>query len=171
MNEPLKETPIRAAVFTTVDSAEHAIRSLLDAGFSREQITVVCSDEGKLEHFRAFEHQGPAGTYTTASAAAGGALGAFIGGSAALIGTVATGGVALAAAGGLALWSGAVVGGLVGAMMSRGVEHELANLYQQAVIDGKILVAAQSEDNPALLSAAEQIFSAEQKLTLPLREG
>jgi hypothetical protein len=40
---------------------------------------------------------------------------------------VTTGGMALWAAGPISAWAGGVVGGLVGAMMSRGVEKELAN--------------------------------------------
>src|SRR5205085_3297891 len=97
------------------------------------------------QHFRQFEHQDPAGTHTGAATATGGAVGATLGGLAALAATAATGGVALLAVSGIAAWTGAVVGGLVGAMMTRGVEKELANYYDQAVTEGKILVAVEDQ--------------------------
>jgi hypothetical protein len=165
------ETPLRAAVFSTVPEATRVVQGLLAAGFGRERITVVCSEDTKLRYFREFEHQEPAGTYTPASAAAGGTLGALLGGAAALAGGMATGGVALVAAGGLAIWSGAIVGGLLGAMMTRGVEHELANFYDQEVAAGKILVAANTDGDASLMDAAERIFHAEDKDSMPLREG
>jgi hypothetical protein len=171
MVHPHTETPIRAAVFQSVPEATRAVEKLLDAGFTVHQITVICSEETKQRYFREFEHQEPAGYYTPASAVAGGTLGALLGGAAAIAGTVATGGVALVAAGGLAVWSGAIVGSLVGAMMTRGFEHELANHYDQAVVDGKILVAAQVDHHPEMLRKAEQILTSEAAVAMPLREG
>lgn len=168
---PTTETPIRAAIFSTVVEASDVVRSLMDAGFTVPQITVICSEDTKEQYFRDFEHQEPAGTNTAASATAGGTLGAVLGGAAAVAGTVATGGVALVAAGGLALWSGAVVGGLVGAMMTRGFEKELANHYDQAVSQGKILIAAQVDDDPRRIAAAERIFELKNRIAMPIREG
>jgi hypothetical protein len=53
------------------------------------------------------------------------------------------------------------VGGLVGAMMTRGVEKELADYYDQAVQRGKILVAAEdhSEAQRQRLAKAATILS------------
>ena len=39
--EEKQQRPIRAAVFSSVEQAEDAIKRLLAAGFAREQITVV----------------------------------------------------------------------------------------------------------------------------------
>src|SRR5262245_1479638 len=72
--------PVRAGAFTTVDGARRAVTSLLDAGFVREQLTVVCSDETKERDFKRFEHQRQAGKNTPAAAAAGGTIGAAVGG-------------------------------------------------------------------------------------------
>jgi hypothetical protein len=64
-------------------------------------------------------------------------------------------------------------------MMTRGVEKELANFYQQAVIDGQILVAAEepSKDSrirgshrPNLMEAAQILADAGAK-PLDLPEG
>ena len=106
----------------------------------------MCSDETKERYFQEFEHQEPAGTYTATAAITGATIGALLGGASVVVASAATGGVALLAAGPITAWAGGVAGGLVGAMMTRGVEKELANFYQQAVVDGQILVAA--EDTP-----------------------
>jgi hypothetical protein len=167
------DTPLRVGVFSEVADADRAVKRLLEAGFTKEQITVICSDETRQRHFRQFEHQEPAGQHTPAAAAAGSAIGALVAGATAVVGTLATGGAALIFTGPLAAWAGGVVGGLVGAMMTRGVEHELADYYDQAVAEGKILVAV-DEHGPAAeghLSRAEQILAESGALPLALRES
>jgi hypothetical protein len=165
--------PIEVGVFDTLEGAERAVHGLLDAGFTKEQITVVCSDDTKERHFRDFEHQEPAGTYTPAAIATGGAIGATLGALAAVAGGVAMGGVGLLFTGGIAAWSGGIVGGLIGAMMTRGVEKEIANYYDQAVIGGKILVAAEVHegDDPRLLETAARVLDEAGAEPVPLAEG
>lgn len=166
------DTPLRVGIFTEVAHADRAVERLLAAGFTKTQITVICSDEIVQRHFRKFEHQEPSGTYTPAAAATGSAIGALVGGTTMVVATLASGGMALVF-GALAAWAGGVVGGLVGAMMTRGVEHELADYYDQAVAEGKILVAV-DEHGPAAeghLSQAEQIFAESGALPLALRES
>src|SRR5262245_13092722 len=156
------ERPIEVGIFTTVDAARHAVNDLLAAGFTTEQITVVCSDETKEQHFREFEHQDPAGTHTPLAAATGGTIGAVFGALTVIASAAATGSVALLAAGPITAWAGGVAGGLVGAMMTRGIEKELANFYQQAVVEGRILVAAEDTgpNNAKTLARAAQILAA-----------
>lgn len=172
-NASILERPIRVGVFNTIRAADCAVDKLLRTGFTKEQISVVCSDQTKEAHFRRFEHEEPAGSYTPGAVAAGGAIGAALGGLTVLAGAVTTGGLALLAAGGLAAWTGGVVGGLVGAMMTRGVENEIANYYDQAVTAGKILVAAEdhSEAQRQSLARAEQIMAECGAEPLALREG
>jgi hypothetical protein len=161
---------VEVGVFTTVEDARRAVNGLLATGFSKEQVTVICSDETKERYFREFEHQEPAGTFTPAASIAGGTIGALLGGAAVIVSAVATGSLALWAAGPITAWAGGVAGGLVGAMMTRGVEKELANFYQQAVLEGQILVAAETGDtrSPSLGEAARILAEAGAKpLTLP----
>jgi hypothetical protein len=166
-------------VFTTVDEARHAVHALLRTGFRKEQITVVCSDETKERYFREFEHQDPAGTHTPTATIAGGTLGAIIGGLTVIVAAAGTGSLALWAAGPITAWAGGVAGGLIGAMMTRGVEKELANFYQQAVVEGQILVAAEEADDdgtaektrqPSLETAA-RILASSGARPLELPEG
>jgi hypothetical protein len=62
---------------------------------------------------------------------------------------------------------------LVGAMMTRGVEKELANFYQQAVVEGRILVAADvnRQDTRRTAAKAAEVLAAAGAQPLPLREG
>lgn len=165
--------PIRVGVFDSVEKAHQAVRNLLDAGFTKEQITVICSDKHRERLFKEFEHQDPAGTTAPEKAIAGSAIGAAVGGIAALISAIATGGIAFLIAGGVIVAGAATFGGLIGAMTSRGVEKELANFYDQEVENGKLLVAAEDEgpDSAAHLIQAERILAAADAVPMKLREG
>lgn len=169
----VQERPIRVGVYTTVAQADAVINQLQQAGFTRDHISVLCSDPARERHFREFEHQEPAGTYTPAAAATGSVIGAVVGGLAAVAGLVTTGGAAVFAAGAIATWAGGVVGGLVGAMMTRGVEKELANFYDQALTAGKILVAVEDHGprQAERLAAAERIIAASGAEPMQLPEG
>ncbi len=164
--------PLRAGVFAAVTAAETAVSNLLAAGFTKDEITVVCSDAAVERHFKAFHKQDPAGTHAPAAALGGGVIGATLGGLAAVAGGIATGGIGLLATAGIATWAGGIFGGLVGAMMSRGVEKELANFYQQAVVDGDILVAVDLlDDSRERLELASRILCDAGAKPLKLPEG
>lgn len=173
MTQPFPNRPLRAGVFQSVGAADHAVSKLLEAGFTRDQITVLCSDETREQYFRQFEHQQPAGTKTPAAAAIGGTVGAAIGG----ISTVAAGiggdAVGLIAAGGAGAWTGGILGGFLGAMMTRGTEKELADYYDQAVVDGKIVVAAEDHtaESQGRLARASEILTQAGAEPVPLAEG
>jgi hypothetical protein len=167
------DRPFRAGVFNTVPLAKEAVNALLAEGFSVDQITVLCSDEVKESHFREFEHTEPAGTNTPAAAAVGSAVGAAVmGATTAGLGSLISPDAA-AAMGGAGLWTGTIFGGFVGAMMSRGTENELANFYNQALQEGKILVAAEAHgpDAEAQLARAAAVLAEKGAEPLPLTEG
>ncbi len=169
----ISNLPIRVGVFDSVAEADHAVAELLAAGFSDKQITVICSEKAVERHFKAFEHQDPAGAHTAAAGLTGGAIGAALGGLAAVAGLTTLGGATLVVAGGLAAWGGGVVGGLIGAMMTRGMEKELANYYDQAVTRGQILVAAEQEGprRKSMLDTASAILERHGATAVPLAEG
>ena len=170
--EKQQQSQIRAGVFPTIFDAEKVVRQLLAAGFQKEQITVICSDDIKERYFREFEHQETAGSFAPAAAATGSAIGATIGGVAAGAVGVATGGLPLLVAGGAGLLTGAVWGGFIGAMLTRGVEKEAANFYDQAVLEGMLLVTVEHyADGGPTLADAERILAAAGAEPLPLPEG
>ena len=172
-NKNEQTPPLEVGIFDSIDDARRAVQELLAAGFSREQITVVCSDETKERYFREFEHQHPAGTFAPAATITGGTIGALVGGLAVVASAVATGSLALWAAGPISAWAGGVAGGLVGAMMTRGVEKELANFYQQSVVSGQILVAAEDHgpNSSQMLVKAAKILAGSGAQPLPMQEG
>lgn len=165
--------PVRAGVFRGRRAAHAAVDALLAAGFRREQITVICSDETKEREFREFEHQQPAGANTPGAAVAGSSIGAAVGGLAASAAGIAAGGVPLLIVGGAGLLTGGVLGGFLGAMLTRGVEKEAANFYDQAVSSGRILVTVEQHGEGAAtaLARAEQILASAGAEPLPLTEG
>ena len=165
--------PIRAAVYSTVAETKDAVSRLLAAGFTKDQITVICSDDTKERYFRDFEHQEKAGANTPAAAATGGAIGATLGSLATGAVGLAIGGVPLIVAGGIGLMAGAVWGGFIGAMMTRGVEKEAANFYDQEVQAGKLLVTVEQCQPGARpsLEDAERIFADAGANPLPLAQG
>ncbi|HMC10245.1 MAG TPA: hypothetical protein VKH44_03105 [Pirellulaceae bacterium] len=164
---------VRAGVFSTVTATEEAVSRLLAAGFTPPQITVICSDETKERHFREFEHQEQAGSNTPAAVATGGAIGATLGGLATGAVGLAMGGVPLVVAGGIGLMAGAVWGGFIGAMLTRGIEKEAADFYDQAVQEGKLLVAVEEShaDHHPHLADAERILAEAGAEPIPLPEG
>ncbi len=170
------DKPIRAAIFTGIQETDKAVKNLLAAGFTKEEITVVCSDDTKERYFREYEHQDQAGRNVPVAAGIGGAVGMTLFGLTAVAAGLITGGAAFVVAGGTGMWTGTVVGGLVGAMMTRGFEREVADFYDQAVITGDILVAVEphggtAEENSNRLLRAESIFREAGAKPLPLGQG
>ena len=164
--------PVRAAIFGDIRSADEAVFNLIGAGFTKDQITVITSDETRERYFKDLQHQDPAGAHTPGAAATGGAIGATLGGLTAAVGIAATGGAALAVAGAFtAMWGMAVAGGLIGALTTRGIEKEVADFYDQAVSQGRILVAVEDHSNrmEERLDEAERIFqeAGAEPITLP----
>jgi hypothetical protein len=166
--------PFRAGVFATVDAADRAVTGLQEAGFTTEEISVVCSDEARRELFGEFQHERPSGSSTPRRAAAGGVAGTAVGALLAAATVVATGGLSLLVVGPI-VGTGAVFGTFVGAMTSRGVENELADYYDQAVRRGKLLVAAEPDasrdDHAARLATAERVLEAAGAEPVALPEG
>jgi hypothetical protein len=163
---------LEVGIFDSVDTARLAVDRLLGVGFTVDEITVVCSDETKERWFRPFDHQQPAGTHAAKATVVGGAVGAAVGSLAVIASAVATGSVALWAAGPIFAWTGGVAGGLVGAMTTRGIEKELANYYQQAVLEGDILVAAgPGHEKPSEMAQAARVLAECGAKPLALPEG
>jgi len=173
MSATPQHQPVVAAVYNHISNADDAVARLLEAGFTKEQITVVCSEKAVEEHFREFDHQDPAGTHTPARAAIGGAIGMAIGGLVTLGVATAGGAVILGAGALLSGAAGAVTGGLVGAMSARGIEKELADYYDQELTRGKILVAVEdtSDRRDQTIPLAEQIFIETGSEPVELPEG
>jgi hypothetical protein len=173
MGVAVTEKPIRIGVFSTIEDADKAVAGLRNAGFTQDQITVICSDRVKEEHFREYEHQQPAGSATPRALLRGGAVGTALAGAGSVAGAAAMGDWLGLAVGAVVIPAGAIFGGMVAAMMSQGMEKELAEYYDQAVEDGHLLVAAEdhSARQLAMLAEAERVFAEAGANPVALAEG
>jgi hypothetical protein len=148
------------AAFDTVAQADRAIRRLLAAGLSKDQLAVICPAKFK-DHFGPQVPQAEAPSADAGGALAmGGALGATLGGLA-LAATVITGGVAGVMAGAVVLiGGGAIAGGFSNLIASKGYQQEADDYCKQAVERGQIVVGVEvpEEDGAGRLREAQRIL-------------
>jgi hypothetical protein len=167
-------TPVRVGVFSRLANADRAVHALVAAGFRNDEITVICPT-CTPDNFHEYKHQESAGAHTLAAASTGSAIGALLGGLVAVAGITLSGGVGLLVAGPMLAGTagGAVAGGFVGAMMTRGLEPEMANFYDQAVQKGNILVGVEcsGDHQQERLANAERIMAGAGAETLSLARG
>lgn len=139
------------AVFNTRIEAEAALRKLDQAGFTKDQVTMLISEETRGKHFGIKE-----GSKAEEGAVAGATIGGLAGAlymALASVGTIFIPGMNLLVAGALlgglaGLGAGAVTGGLIGSLVGAGIPEHEAKLYEDAVRKGAILIAVKaSEEN------------------------
>jgi len=173
MNTQAVEKPVRVGVFSTVAQADRAVHALQRAGFSKDQLAVVCSNEAKKEHFSDLQTPPTGASYTPPAIVTGGLLGATIGGLVLGATSLVTGGASLLAAGTVLIGGGAIAGSFTGAMATRGIQKEIADYYDQSVRLGKILVAVEvhGEGSAAKLARAEQVLAEAGAEPVALVEG
>jgi hypothetical protein len=161
MTHQVIATLTRAGAFDTVAQADRAIRRLLAAGLSKDQLAVICPAKFK-DHFRLEVPQSDAPTAEAGGALAmGGAVGATLGGLA-LAATVITGGAAGVMGAVVLIGGGAVAGGFSNLIVSKGYEQEADDHYKQAIEHGQIVVGveAQGDDGAGQLAEAQRILVA-----------
>ena len=155
MHVPPPDFPIRLTVCDTAEQTRRLVTKLQDAGFTTDEISVLCSEEACLREFSEFVHEEPAGSQSAKVLNASGMAALGLGAAAAVIGVVTSGGAAIVAAGAFA---GLAIAGTFAALMStRGAEKELADYYDQAITHGRILVAVEPQD-PSRRDAADEIL-------------
>jgi hypothetical protein len=170
------DKPIRAGIFESESSADRAVAGLLAAGFAKERISVVSARPmaQRADHPKV-DNEPPAGAHTAGAIAAGGAIGSVLGGLTVVVGVAATGGLGLLAVGPLlgAAATGGVFGSFVGAMLTRGLEEETANYFDQALTQGQYLVSVEHVEGEGAppLEAADAVFQRAGVVSLPLRKG
>lgn len=146
------------ALYNSRETARDVIQSLVDAGFSRDEISIATrGEEGEdiqVEKTRTRE----AGNEAGEGAAIGGGVGAVLGGIGGLLvglGTVVLPGAGLIIAAGplVGLLGGAlaggIAGGLMGALIGLGIPEEDAQIYAEGVRRGGTLVIVRTSDASA----------------------
>ncbi len=137
-------------LFGTRGSAELAVEELVNAGFSRDDISVLMSDATRGREFGINEDtKAPEGA--TTGGVVGGVLGAIAAGLVS-IGIIAIPGIGLVAAGPIiaalaGAGAGGVAGGLVGALVGAGMPEHEATLYSEEIKHGGILVGVYTHND------------------------
>lgn len=150
-------------LFDHFSDAEHAVRSLTNAGFRREDISILANDRtGEYSRSVSTTGESAAGEGAAVGAVGGGVLGGLLGlligiGALAIpgIGPVIAAGplaAALGTAGATAAVGagiGVATGGVLGALVGAGVPEEEAHVYAEGVRRGGTLVVVNAPDTQA----------------------
>jgi hypothetical protein len=162
MPHRIGDDPISVAYFDTVEDADRAVRSLLQAGFSKEQLAVICPEKFK-KHFAAEASLAERpGSHAAKELAEGAGIGAVIGGITLAAVAVATGGVGLIGAIPVLIGGGALAGGFSNYILADGYGKGVGEFFEEAVHLGKIAVGIDLKDekDPARIAEAERILGA-----------
>ena len=150
-------------IYPSVTRAEQAVDSLMAAGFSNNDISVLLPDnQGTKDFAHEKETKAPEGTTTgvTTGGVIGGTLGVLAG-----IGALAIPGLGpfIAAGpimGGLAgLGVGGAVGGLIGALVGMGIPEYEAKRYEGRVKSGGILLSVHCDTSDEISRAKDLLKS------------
>ena len=139
--------------------AEHTVLSLLTAGFSNDDVSVLLPDSESTKDF-AHEKNTKAPEGTTAGVTSGGAIGGTIG-LLAGIGALAIPGVGpLIAAGPImgalaGLGVGGAIGGLIGALVGMGIPEYEAKRYEGHIKEGGVLLSVHCDTADDIQSAKD----------------
>ena len=145
-----RNSRIVSGLFNDRDSAENAYQTLAARGYSKDDVTLVMSDETRK---RLFSGDDSSSTELGNKAAEGAGIGAGVGGTigAVLAGIAALGtslvvpGLGLVVAGPLAAalagaGAGGLTGGLIGALVGAGIPEERVRHYEEGIKSGGILM-------------------------------
>lgn len=141
------DEPFRVGFFNTVPEADQAVRNLMAAGFSKDELAVICPSKFHEQFAPGVPRAQRPGSHTGEAIAEGGAVGAVLGGLALVATAVATGGVGVIPAIPVLLGGGALAGGFSGLIASDGYGKGIGEFYDEAVHYGKIVVGVHLENN------------------------
>jgi uncharacterized protein YjbJ (UPF0337 family) len=143
-------------LFRDRESAERAYGSLSSRGYSKDDVSLMMSEDTRNRHFgegtadtdlgdKALEGAG-------AGAAIGGTVGAVLAAIAAIGTSVALPGLGLIVAGPLAAalagaGAGGLTGGLIGALVGSGIPEERAKLYDEGIRNGGIMMGVNARSD------------------------
>jgi len=160
-------------LFTDYNVAERAYRHLRELGYTEEQISILMSDEARLQYFEAPHlHVHVVGDSLTEGPGLGGVIGAGTGG---LLGAIAGAavsfafpGIGLVAAGPIAAiltggGVGALAGGLLGTIFGLNIPENESKKYEEKIKQGNILLGINphSEKEARLIRQEWQNLGAE----------
>ena len=151
--------------FDQYTQAQEAVRSLVDTGFSRSDISLVASDPtGEYAKSGAVTSMDPNTTSYTAAGAGTGAVLGGIGGLLVGLGALAIPGIGLVIAAGpivttlLGAGVGAAAGGLIGVLIEAGIPEDEAQYYAEGLRRGGAVVTVSTQQDEMMIERATNIF-------------
>jgi len=152
------------AIAISEDQAKQIVDSLIQSGFSSDDISVLFPDKDTTHEFSHEKNtKAPEGAVT--GAATGGVLGGSLGllagiGALAIpgVGPLIAAGPLLAALSGAA--AGAAVGGIAGGLVGLGIPEIEAKRYQNRIAEGNILISVLAETGDDVNRAKEVLKNA-----------
>ena len=139
------------ALFNNKVQAEAAVDAIIKRGYTRDDISIIMSDETRNKHF-AIETGNKAADGTGIGSAVGGVIGATLAAIAAAgtamafppLGIVIAGPIVAALAG---AGAGGATGGIIGALIGAGIPEHRASVYNAGVHEGGILLGVESKSS------------------------
>jgi hypothetical protein len=160
MSQSTDDRSYRAGFFGTVTQAEEAVHSLLAAGFTNDDLAVICPEQFKDRCLAGVPRAKLPGSNAATAMMEGSAIGAALGGIALAAAVIATGGIALVPAIPVLIGGGAIAGGLSSVFAADGYGKGIGSFYEEAIRQGKIVVGVhlEGEGSAARLAEAERIL-------------
>ncbi|MDQ3819323.1 MAG: hypothetical protein M3362_16825 [Acidobacteriota bacterium] len=155
-----KSNPMLTGLFRNKDDAERAYCSLSNRGYTRDDISLLMSDETRQKYFPSEEPQTEMGSKALEGlgigSAVGGTVGAIIAAIAAIGTNVVLPGLGLTIVGPIAAafagaGAGGLTGGLVGAFVGAGIPEERAAVYESGLRDGGIVLSPRTDEDAEYL--------------------
>lgn len=148
-----------SALFKKRSAADKAFDQLEDAGFSRDQISLVMSEDTRNNYIKEIKDTTDVDEGVSTGVSIGGLAGA-IAGMLLAAGTITIPGLNLVVAGALVptlagLGAGAVTGGIVGGLIGAGIPEHEAIMYAEEIENGNFLVTIQTSTKEEEATARE----------------
>jgi hypothetical protein len=148
--------PLVTGMFADRDSAESAYQSLLNRGYTKDEVNLIMSDDTKKRHFANEVHTTELGNKAMEGAGTGSAIGGTVGAIAGAVAAIGTSllipGLGLVIAGPLAAGlagagAGSITGGIIGALVGSGIPEERAKVYETGVKKGNIVLGVHARND------------------------
>jgi hypothetical protein len=155
-------------VFRNREDADRAYQSLINKGYTPDEIIVLMSDETHRLHYKDRELVSDNGNKTMEKAgvgsAIGGTVGAIVGGIAAIGTSIALPGLGLVIAGPIlaaltGAGAGGLTGGLIGGLIGAGISKETAKVYETSIKEGGIVVGVVPRTDEDRISIGQEFTS------------
>lgn len=162
-----------SGMFHDRESTENAYKTLVEKGYTKDEINLVMTGETLKKHFSGNIRHTEYGAYTTANAVKDSTIGSNLSVIAEEIGTngrsVVVRGLVIILAGPIASGisgSGAsgIPGGIIGALVDSGFSKASANLYENGIKKGNIVIGVQlrNEEDAKYLESNWRTYKAEE---------